>query len=220
MNSHKNGLPIKFPEGSNARLFPDPWPKRSKGKCCTKLPKGNSEEMLAIMNFFNSYNHAKGDLFKFANYFGVDYTAVSRAVINCKNRLNQQGCADKFLDNTDTGNFLSSFHSIISNWRSQESCCSRYYRDAEFVTIETQNFLLSLSERHTSLAKLLQLNPCNRGAEALGAESSVASGTPGPTSLSFWGLGLGTWEQISAFAKRLIWSPTRLRLRNATHWTM
>ncbi len=122
--AHENGLPIKFTEGRNALLFPNPWPKKNKPKHTTKLPESNSNEMRAMANFFLSCSCASGDLSKFAHYFGVSVSTVSHALTSYKERQNRV-CRP---DNTDTGDSLSSFHSlddsIISDWRFPSSCCS------------------------------------------------------------------------------------------------
>jgi hypothetical protein len=73
-----NQLPLLFPE-RDSPLFPNPWPNLDLKH---RTPKRDSDQWKAIMGFRNS-NHwnKRKDLQKFANYFGVHQTSLSKKII-------------------------------------------------------------------------------------------------------------------------------------------
>ena len=79
-DARDNILPAQFPERHRADLFPQPWPHRDLGPGKFKLPMRDSPAMQCMAKFFYESNlHAKGDMKKFASYFGVkDSSAVSQ----------------------------------------------------------------------------------------------------------------------------------------------
>ena len=67
-----NQLPLLFPERDNTDLFPNPWPNRDLPARKHRTPKRDSDQWKAVMSYRNSrYWNKRGDLQKFANYFGV-----------------------------------------------------------------------------------------------------------------------------------------------------
>jgi hypothetical protein len=107
--SHENGLPIRFPEGKDTHLFPNPWPARNQQR--RKLPALDSPQMHAMARFFASYKFAKGDMKKFSDYFGYkDQSGVSLSLKIYKEKQNgncRQGHVDRLPDNTSSGDFSS-----------------------------------------------------------------------------------------------------------------
>jgi len=76
-----NQLPLLFPERDNTDLFPNPWPNRDLPARKHRTPKRDSDQWKAVMRFRNSrYWNKRGDLQKFADYFGVDQSALSRKI--------------------------------------------------------------------------------------------------------------------------------------------
>jgi hypothetical protein len=81
-NSNANQLPLLFPERDNTDLFPNPWPNRDLPARKHRTPKRDSDQWKAVMRFRNSGHwQKKGDLQKFADYFGVHHSSLSEKII-------------------------------------------------------------------------------------------------------------------------------------------
>ena len=73
-----NPLPSLFPERDDKILFPIPWTYRDFDATKHRTPKRDSEQWKAVMRFRNSAHwRKKGDLQKFATYFGVSNSSLS-----------------------------------------------------------------------------------------------------------------------------------------------
>ena len=71
-------LPLKFP-GRNTLAFPNPWPNRclpGRGR----TPERGSVQWKAVIDFRESSDWDDGDLQKFANYFGVRHSSLSKKI--------------------------------------------------------------------------------------------------------------------------------------------
>ena len=76
-----NKLPFLFPERQDSALFPNPWPNRDLPARKHRTPKRDSDQWKAVMRFRNSgYWNKRGDLQKFADYFGVDQSGLSEKI--------------------------------------------------------------------------------------------------------------------------------------------
>ena len=76
-----NQLPKLFPERNDALLFPNPWTYRNSESKKHRTPKRDSDQWKAVMRFRNSeYWNKKGDLKKFATYFGVHHSSLSEKI--------------------------------------------------------------------------------------------------------------------------------------------
>jgi hypothetical protein len=77
-SNEANQLPLLFPERNNSLLFSNPWPNRDLPH---STPKRDSDQWKAVMRFRNSRDwNKRADLQKFADYFGVDQSGLSKKI--------------------------------------------------------------------------------------------------------------------------------------------